>query len=417
MALVDAPMLMALDGVVAQLPTDVVARAKTYLRLSGNGKTGAYSDPAGHLWVREAIASFIARRDEDSTVAPDPQHIIADGATNAVRIIMQLLIAGPSDGVLIPIPQFPLFTALISLCGGTVAPYYLDESVRWGFNVQNLEMSVQKLKDDGVTPRIMVVINPGNPTGQVFTRDTMEDVVRFCHEHNIILLADEVYQDNIYGADRVFHSFRKVILSMPSPYNTTSCISLHSTSKGAVGECSRRGGYMELLNIAPNQRAQMLKLCSINLSSNFNGQVMTALMCSPPVEGDESYPLFRKEYDFILSGLKERAELLTKELNSIEGISCNSVDGAMYAFPQIYLPPKYVARCAALAQEEEVAADARWALELLEATGVVVVPGSGFLQQQGTFHFRTTILPPQDQMMAMTSAIRAFHTKIMESYA
>ena len=178
---------------------------------------------------------------------------------------------------------------------------------------------------------------------------------------------------------------------------------------------------MELLNIAPIQHAQIVKLCSINVCSNFNGQVMTALMCTPPVQGDASYPQFREEYDGIFSDLKERAASLAIELNTIKGITCNSVDGAMYAFPQIKLPHEYVARndalCAAAPLAERMAADARWALELLEATGIVVVPGSGFLQQEGTFHFRTTILPPKTQMAAMTSAIRAFHTKIDELYA
>jgi alanine transaminase len=418
MALVDAPMLMELDGVAAQLPADVVARAREYLRKSDNGRTGAYSDPIGHQWVREAVASFIARR--DGTAAPDPKNIIVDGATNVVRIIMQLLIAGPADGVLIPIPQFPLFTALISLLQGTAATYHLDEGARWGLNVLELEACSQRLKESGVTPRLFVVINPGNPTGQVFTRDTMEAVVRFCYDHHMILLADEVYQENIYGANLAFQSFRKVILSMPAPYHLTSCVSVHSTSKGVIGECSRRGGYMELLNVPSYQRAQVVKLCGINISSNFNGQVMTALMCTPPLLGDESYPLFRSEYDAIFAGLKERALTLTAALNTIDGITCNAVDGAMYAFPQIRLPAKYIARNDALNSTvagEAMAADERWALELLEETGIVVVPGSGFLQQEGTFHFRTTILPPQAQMTAMTNGIRIFHTKITEMYA
>jgi alanine transaminase len=242
--------------------------------------------------------------------------------------------------------------------------------------------------------------------------------VLYCHDNDVMLLADEVYQENIYG-DRPFESFRKVVLGMAAPYNATPCISLHSTSKGIIGECGRRGGYFEMLNVPSEQKEQLLKLCSINLCSNVNGQVMTALMCTPPAEGGASYELFRKEYDGIFSSLKGRAEALAKELNEIEGITCNAVDGAMYAFPQIRLPAKYVARNEELnkAAGTKIAADARWALELLEESGIVVVPGSGFLQQEGTLHFRTTILPPSEQMKTMTSAIRAFQTKINATYA
>ncbi|CUE64030.1 alanine aminotransferase, putative [Bodo saltans] len=416
MSLVDSPTLLENDAIVAQFPADVVARAKEYLK-NINGMTGAYTDSIGYKWAREAIAQFIARR--DGTESPDSRNIcLTDGASSGVRLIMQLLIEGAKDGVLIPIPQYPLYTAQIALLGGASAMYYLDEAKRWDLHVEDLLKCNASLAATGATPRLLVVINPGNPTGQVLTKETMEGVVRYCHDNDVMLLADEVYQENIYG-DRPFESFRKVVLGMPAPYNNTPCISLHSTSKGIIGECGRRGGYFEMLNVPKEQKEQLLKLCSINLCSNVNGQVMTALMCTPPAEGGESYARFRDEYDGIFASLKGRAEALAKELNGIEGITCNAVDGAMYAFPQIRLPAKYVARNEDLNKSAgtKIAADARWALELLEETGIVVVPGSGFLQQEGTFHFRTTILPPAEQMQSMTSSIRAFQTKINKNFA
>ncbi|CUG89064.1 unnamed protein product [Bodo saltans] len=125
----------------------------------------------------------------------------------------------------------------------------------------------------------MVVINP-------------EDVVRFCHEHNIIVLADEVYQDNIYGADRVFHSFRKVILSMPSPYNTTSCISLHSTSKGAVGECSRWGGKMGPVGRPPGALMSRTPRCwiSYSLTASVTNASESCMKASPISIGPKKEP-------------------------------------------------------------------------------------------------------------------------------
>lgn len=221
--------------------------------------------------------------------------------------------------------------------------------------------------------------------------------MKFCHNHQLVLLADEVYQENIYAANKHFVSFRSVVRSMPAPYNSeTMLISLHSTSKGFIGECGRRGGYMELINIPTSLREQIVKLASINLCPNVNGQVMMALMCSPPRKGEASFDSYWAEYNTIKNGLAERAVMLARELNKMPGIHCQEVQGAMYAFPLITLPEKFhhynVERNKA--EGRELAVDARWALELLERSGIVVVPGSGFGQEANTLHFRTTILPP-----------------------
>eukprot|EP00331_Platyophrya_macrostoma_P018506 CAMPEP_0176465522 /NCGR_PEP_ID=MMETSP0127-20121128/37319_1 /TAXON_ID=938130 /ORGANISM="Platyophrya macrostoma, Strain WH" /LENGTH=486 /DNA_ID=CAMNT_0017858459 /DNA_START=113 /DNA_END=1573 /DNA_ORIENTATION=- len=417
MALVDAPMLLDNEAVVAALPTDVVARAREYLSKIG-GKTGAYTDSIGYDWARKAVSDFIAKRDGTAEGPAIGDVVLTDGASTGVRLAMTTLLAGPEDGVLIPIPQYPLYTAQIALLNGSCAMYYLDESAGWAIPTVDLTRGIDTLKHKGATPRMLVVINPGNPTGQVLTRETMVDVVKFCYHNELLLLADEVYQENIYSTTKHFHSFRKVILGMEAPYNTTKCISLHSTSKGIIGECGRRGGYFEMLNIPHALKEQLLKMCSINLCSNVNGQVMTALMCTPPAETDASYASFHKEYTTIFESLKARAVHLAQELNTITGVTCNPVEGAMYAFPRIRLPAAYVAHNDALnhANGTTIAVDARWALELLEETGIVVVPGSGFLQQEGTLHFRTTILPPAEQMEHMTAAIRGFMDKIYAKY-
>lgn len=417
MALIDAPMLLDNPAVVAALPSDVVARAKEYLAGIGD-KTGAYTDSIGYEWARKAVSNFIAKRDGTATGPATSDIVLTDGASTGVRLAMTTLLAGPQDGVLIPIPQYPLYTAQIALLNGSSAMYYLDEVEGWAIPTEDLTRGIDSLKSKGATPRMLVVINPGNPTGQVLKRETMEQVVKFCYHNDLLLLADEVYQENIYVDTKQFHSFRKVILGMEAPYNATKCISLHSTSKGIIGECGRRGGYFEMLNIPTLVKEQLLKLCSINLCSNVNGQVMTALMCTPPAASDASYAAFQKEYSDIFQSLKGRAVHLAQELNTITGITCNPVEGAMYAFPRIRLPAHYAKHNDELnhANGTNIAVDARWALELLEQTGIVVVPGSGFLQQDGTLHFRTTILPPSEQMERMTAAIRDFMNKIYATY-
>ncbi|KAL7704345.1 alanine aminotransferase (ALAT) [Lotmaria passim] len=421
LSLVDAPFLLEDETIVSRFPNDAVARAKEYLSHIGTA-TGAYTDSFGYEFAREAVVSHINERDHNVQPAAKVNEIcLTDGASSGVKVFMQLLIGGVGDGVMLPIPQYPLYTAQLALLGGTLAPYYLHEEDGWAMQAADLVSAFEQCElDNGATPRLLVCINPGNPTGSVLDRKVMEEVVKFCHDYNVLLLADEVYQENIYDESRKFTSFREVVLSMPAPYNAdTMLVSLHSTSKGIIGECGRRGGYFCMTNLPTAMKTQVAKLASLNLCANVGGQVMTALMCTPPKKGDASYDSHWAEYNNIFLSLKERAALLARELNKVQGFSCQDVQGAMYAFPTITLPPKYVEHNAKKNKEEgrKLALDARWALELLEESGVVVVPGSGFGQVPGTFHFRTTILPPTEQMERMVTAIRHFQEKVYKNYA
>ncbi|RHW74227.1 alanine aminotransferase [Trypanosoma equiperdum] len=421
MSLIDAPFLLEDNAVVSRYPSDAVSRARLYLGHIGQ-RTGAYTDSAGYAFVRDIVAQYVNERDAYVKPLQEASSIVlTDGASTGVRIILQTLVGDEKDAVMIPIPQYPLYTAQIALLGGTPAMYYLRESEGWALNVGELEAVYKDCVANGnATPRVLVVINPGNPTGGVLERTVMEEVAKFCCDHGVVLMADEVYQENIYTATKRFESFRKIVLELPPPYNTdTVLVSLHSVSKGIIGECGRRGGYFTLTNAPPELVEQVMKLCSINLCSNVNGQLMTALMCSPPKPGDASFDHYTAEYSGIFESLKRRADLLAKELNNIRGFKSQSVEGAMYAFPTIELPPKYVKHNDEMNSKEgrQLAPDARWALELLESTGIVVVPGSGFGQQPGTLHFRTTILPPEAHMERVVKALRQFQEGIWAKYA
>lgn len=134
---------------------------------------------------------------------------------------------------------------------------------------------------------------------------------------------------------------------------------------------------------------------------------------NPPSSGSASYSTYTSERDAILSSLKRRAKLVEAELNSCTGIKCNQVEGALYAFPTITLPEKFVAESAKVGK----AADVVYALSLLEATGLCVVPGSGFGQKEGTWHFRTTILPSESAMDGVMKRFKAFHEEFIAKYA
>jgi alanine transaminase len=327
-------------------------------------------------------------------------------------MILELMIRDKKDAVLIPYPQYPLYSAAITLRGGTVLPYYPDEANEWAISIESLKQSLQQADEQGLCVRALCVITPGNPTGQVLDRPNQVELIKFAKEHDLVLVADEVYQANVYDDNKQFHSFKKVLCELGADYNQVPLFSLQSISKGFYGECGRRGGYMEVHNLDPKVQAQLVKAASINLCPNVNGQLCMAMVMWPPREGDESYPLYKKERDALLSSLKRRAKRLEDLLNQLEGVTCQPVDGALYAFPKISIP----AKAAAKAKEMGKAADWLYCKSMLEETGIVVVPGSGFGQADGTYHFRTTILPSEDDIQEVCDRISKFHADFMKQY-
>ena len=227
-------------------------------------------------------------------------------------------------------------------------------------------------------------------------------------------------QENVYAEGRNFISFRKVVLTMAASSDpalatagkTVEMISFHSVSKGFIGECGIRGGYFELYNLADEIKSNLYKLASISLCSNTHGQLSVGLMVNPPPEGTKSNEEYVKERDATLSSLKRRATKLEAALNALPGISCQPLTGAMYAFPNVALPAGAIAAADAAGK----AADVFYALEVLQQTGIVMVPGSGFGQKGGTWHFRTTFLPPEDKMDGVIERFSEFHKGFMAKY-
>jgi alanine transaminase len=292
--------------------------------------------------------------------------------------------------------------------------YYLDENKEWGMNTVELQKALDEAKDQCV-PRALVVINPGNPTGQVLSRSCMEDIIKFCIHNRLVLLADEVYQLNIYQPEvHPWTSFKRVLHDMgPDFSGRLELASFMSCSKGYMGECGFRGGYCELVNFDPKVQAQLYKVLSARLCPPVLGQAIVGAFVNPPLKGEPSYESFCAERDDVLKDLKFKAQLVSDSLNSLKGMSCNPVQGAMYAFPRIELPPKAIEAAKCLGQKP----DFFYCLQLLEEKGICVVPGSGFGQKEGTYHFRTTILPSVEKMKYVMEQLRDFHTKFMAKYA
>jgi len=314
---------------------------------------------------------------------------------------------------MVPIPQYPLYSASIQLYGGSLLPYNLKEERGWGLDMDEIRRDLAKARANGTNVRAMVFINPGNPTGQCLTYDNLKDLVKLCGDEGIVLLADEVYQPNIYQDEKPFVSAKKVLGDLGKPYtDKVELASFHTVSKGVLGECGLRGGYVEFTNFHPGAIDEMYKLVSVNLSPNTVGQAMMSMMVKPPQEGDPSYPTYKKEHDEGNASLRRRAHIMTDAFNSLEGVTCNFTEGAMYSFPRLHLPAKAIAAAKAAGKTP----DTFYCLELLKETGISTVPGAGFGQEEGTFHMRTTILPMEDKMEVFVSKFKDFHTKFMAKY-
>jgi aspartate/methionine/tyrosine aminotransferase len=318
---------------------------------------------------------------------------------------------------MIPIPQYPLYSASLTLYGGRQVGYLLDESNGWQLNEQALTRSYDQARRDGTIPVGIVVINPGNPTGAVLPAENMRMIVRFARTHQLSIIADEVYQENVYEQSLQFYSFAKILEEMRE--RDVTLFSLHSVSKGFLGECGHRGGYVEFRNMPDEVLAQFVKLQSISLCANLAGQFATYMMVAPPVRGEESHELYLRERDAILADLKLKAEILGKGVNNIQGMSVDIPRGAMYAFVRFTLPPGVDAP--SMSQEDRIAFEARrdteYCMALLEETGICVVPGSGFGQAPGTFHFRTTFLPPREEIEQLVVQLKSFHERYVRELA
>ncbi|XP_057548777.1 alanine aminotransferase 2 [Amaranthus tricolor] len=410
LALCDHPNILDKSETQGLFSADSIERAWQILEQIPGKATGAYSHSQGIKGLRETIAAGIEARDGFPANANDI--FLTDGASPGVHMMMQLLLRSEQDGILCPIPQYPLYSASIALHGGTLVPYYLDEATGWGLEISELKKQLESSKSKGVTVRALVVINPGNPTGQVLAEENQKQIVEFCKKEGLVLLADEVYQDNVYVPDKKFHSFKKIARSLGYQENDLPLVSFQSVSKGFYGECGKRGGYMEVTGFTADIREQIYKVASVNLCSNLTGQILASLVMSPPKVGDESYEVYSAEKEGILSSMARRAKTLEDAFNSLEGVTCNKAEGAMYLFPRINLPQKAIKA----AEAEHIAPDAFYARRLLEETGIVVVPGSGFGQVPGTWHIRCTILPQEDKIPGIVERLTAYHQKFMDEF-
>ncbi|KAF2463106.1 PLP-dependent transferase [Lindgomyces ingoldianus] len=409
-SLLENPLLLEHEDVLINslgYKSDVVERARWLLKEVKS--VGAYSQSQGVPGIRESVAKFIERR--DGYPASPKDLYLSNGASSGVNTLLHIICQKPSTGILVPIPQYPLYTATLAVLDAVCVPYYLEEARAWGTDLEAIRNSYSKAVSEGTDVKAIVIINPGNPTGASLPAEDIKAVLKFAAEKKLVVIADEVYQTNVFIGE--FISFKKALRDLqkesPGEFDNLELASLHSVSKGMVGECGHRGGYFELVGFDPEVAAEIYKFISIQLCPPVLGQCFVELMTHPPVEGEPSYELYKSEFDGIFNGLKERAYALFDAFKQMEGVECQTPAGSMYLFPTITIPPKAVEQ----AKKEGRQPDEFYCFRMLDATGVCVVAGSGFGQKEGTLHFRTTFLAPGTEW---TGRIVKFHQDFMEEF-
>ncbi|KAM3928218.1 alanine aminotransferase 2-like [Leptodactylus fuscus] len=395
-------------------PEDAKAKAREILKSLDNGSVGCYNQQYLMQTLPEKIARSIQRRD-NGVPSHSSNIIVSSGASQAIMSVLWLLVSDAEElrtGILLSVPYYPLYMDVVALSGAVMVPYYLDEERGWAINVDSIRTSLPAARRR-YNPKVICVINPGNPTGHVLSRENISELIHLAAEEKLLILADEVYQDNVFRAGATFHSFKKVLYEMGPEYSEqVQLISVNSISKGITGECGARSGYIEFVNIDP-EVFEVLHILKSFIEPAVLGAVMLDVIVDPPQPGDPSYETFMLEKKTLLYNLAEKARITEKILNQAPGIYCNPIQGALYAFPRIQIPERAVR----LAQDRDQEPDDFYCHLLLEDTGIVLCSGNGFGQAAGTYHFRITLLHPIEELKSILLKITQFHTRFMAEYS
>jgi alanine transaminase len=392
-------------------PDEAVDRALTFI---GGGDSspimGIYSPLPGCDCVRQNIARWIEKRDG---VTADWQKIyVTQGASGGISHFLHTIITGPGDGILLPVPRYPLYSALVSLFGAQLIPYDLIEEDCWSFDMDSILTSVKRSRDRGVRLKAFVAVNPGNPTGTVLSRADMRRIIDLCEVEGIVLIGDEVYQENVYG-NVEWVSFKKVAAEMRSK---VQLVSVNSISKGFFGECGHRCGYFEFTNIDEGVIRNFHKVMSLQLPANSAGQLLMSVLTNPPT-GSVCGKLWNEERSRELQSLAKRAHELKNVMATLPGLKPQPVQGAMYLFPGLELPKKFLREVKGMTwRGEPMSPDLAWCMRLVDEEGIVPLPGSGFGQKEGTYHTRLTFLPSEQNMSEVVERLSRFQTRFMNKY-
>ncbi len=314
-----------------------------------------YSPSSG---IQEGLDS-IRREAERKGISNIQDIFITTGASEAIEICLSALV-NRGENVLTPSPGYPLYTAIISKLEAIENPYYLDESNGWQPDLEDIRAKINE------KTRAIVLINPNNPTGSNCSQELLLGLIDLAIENNLVIFSDEIYDKLLFDGEQ--H------LATASLNSEIPIITFGGLSKNYLGPGLRIGwgiisgngsgltDYIEAIN-----KILRARLCA-------NHPLQYAI--KPALDGPQDH------IDEMMLKLTVRRNMTVEMLNNIDGISCVVPKGAFYAFPRLHIDGD----------------DLVWVQELLKATGVVVVHGSGFGQVPGTKHFRVVFLPQEEKL-------------------
>ncbi|XP_068581172.1 alanine aminotransferase 2-like [Cebidichthys violaceus] len=396
------------------LPLDVKQRARQLLGVCHGGSVGSYCVTSyGMPYVHNSVAAFIMRRDGGVSSHPE-DIIISNGSQKSLMIILHLMASGEGKtqtGVLTPMPCPHTLPALLDDNGVTLVPYQLMEDRGWAVDLDELHRALKTARGR-CEPRAIYISNPGNPTGHVQDRKTIEEVIRFAATEGLVLLADEVYQDSVHGQEREFISYKRVLFDMGKEYSeAVELVSFHSLSSALMGECGLRGGYQEVVNMDPAVKKH-LKDMQAPSSPSVVPQLALEVMVNPPTPGDPSYETYSQEILHSQRTLSQNARRACEFLNDLPGMNCQPATGGVFLYPGLNLPPKMINEAKTLGVEPDVL----YCQRLLEEEGVCLGAGCENGQEDPNYHIRLCVLAPPATLEEILARLCSFHLRLLDTF-
>ncbi|MBI3186365.1 MAG: pyridoxal phosphate-dependent aminotransferase [Gammaproteobacteria bacterium] len=321
-----------------------------------------YSDSKGLYHARKAVMQYCQQKNIANVEIDDI--FLGNGVSELIVMAMQALLNN-GDEMLIPAPDYPLWTAAVSLSGGKPVHYMCDESNGWQPDIKDMASKI--------TPntRGIIIINPNNPTGALYSKETLLQIIALARKHKLMIFSDEIYDKIIYDDAEHF--------AMASLANDVLFVSFNGLSK-TYRVAGFRSGWMVISgakHLAADYIEGLVLLASMRLCSNVPGQyaIQTSLGGYQSIQ------------DLIRPGgrLYEQREYAWNMLNQLPGVSCVKPSGALYLFPRLD-PEMY-----------PIEDDENFVLELLRQEKVLVVQGTAFNWPKPD-HLRVVFLPRKDEM-------------------
>lgn len=334
-----------------------------------------YSDSKGLFSARKAIMQDYQLK---GIFGVDVDDIILGNGVSELIVMATQALLNNGDEVLVPSPDYPLWTAAVNLASGKAVHYICDEQAEWQPDIDDIR---SKINDK---TKAIVVINPNNPTGAVYSEDILRQIVALAHEHQLVVFADEIYDRILYDGAKHVH--------LASLVEDTLCITFNGLSK-AYRLAGFRTGWLMLSGkkrFATSYIEGINMLASMRLCSNVPSQyaIQTALGGYQSIN-DLVLPKGR---------LYEQLQVGYNALNAIEGVSCVKPKGGIYLYPKLD------------AKRYPIADDEKLVLDFLLQEKILLVQGSAF-NAQDTQHFRIVFLPWADDLQYAIARFQHFLQK------